>query len=459
MVDIVGRARFFATEAHARIDHRRKYTEQPYDAHLAAVARLVASVSDDPEMIAAAWLHDTVEDTPATIEDIEAEFGEAVAGMVAELTDVSRPSDGNRAARKELDRQHLARASVRAKTIKLADLINNCAEITKHDPRFARVFLQEMAALLEVLSDGNANLYRRAQRTHARCLERLRKVDEERDASTLVTTGVGAALEPSQHHVSRLFVEAFSARDIAKPLRSFDAERNASQVLGTMNELHLDVSGIRIAGVVQGYLRSGDVSRGICHDRMRAFAVGQIVSGDSPLSDVIQVLTRHEHCFVTLLGEASGVISRNDINSPVVRMWLFGVITIAEMALVRRIRVDFANDSWRDKLSRNRLAKALAVFEERRRRNQSCELLDCLQLSDKAQILIQDEDVLEWMGVVSKRVAKQRIRELESLRNNLAHAQDIVVHDWAQIARMAHRIEEVVVLGETDSRPFVSQPQ
>lgn len=459
MADLVGRARFFATEAHARIDHRRKYTQQPYDAHLAAVARLVASVCDDAEMIAAAWLHDTVEDTPATIEDIEAEFGKAVARMVAELTDVSRPSDGNRAARKELDRQHLAQASARSKTIKLADLINNCTEITKHDPRFARVFLQEMGALLEVLGDSDAILYRRAQRTHARCLERVGAVDEECDASSLVRSGIGAELEPSQQHVSRLFVEAFSARDIATPLRSFDAERDASQVLETMKELHLEVSGIRIAGVVQGYLRSSDTPSGICSDRIREFAGGQVVSGDSPLSDVIQVLTRHEHCFVALLGDVSGVISRHNINSPVVRMWLFGVITIAEMALVRRVRGDFPNDSWRDKLSPNRLDKALAVFEERRRRNQSCELLDCLQLSDKAQILIQDEDVLEWMGVVSKRVAKQRIRELESLRNNLAHAQDIVVHDWAQIARMAHRIEEILMLGETDARPFVGRSE
>jgi hypothetical protein len=50
------------------------------------------------------------------------------------------------------------------------------------------------------------------------------------------------------------------------------------------------------------------------------------------------------------------------------------------------------------------------------------------------------------MGVESKRVAKGRIKEVESLRNNLAHAQDIVAHDWAQIARMAHRVEELLHL-------------
>ncbi|MGD8734413.1 MAG: HD domain-containing protein, partial [Gammaproteobacteria bacterium] len=106
MDDLVARAQDFAVNAHRRIDQRRKYSGQPYDAHLKAVAAIVRSVTDDPEIIAAAWLHDTLEDTPATYEQLEAEFGERVAHMVAELTDVSRPTDGNRAVRKAIDRRH-----------------------------------------------------------------------------------------------------------------------------------------------------------------------------------------------------------------------------------------------------------------------------------------------------------------------------------------------------------------
>ncbi|MGD8533445.1 MAG: HD domain-containing protein, partial [Gammaproteobacteria bacterium] len=150
MDDLVARAQDFAVNAHRRIDQRRKYSGQPYDAHLKAVAAIVRSVTDDPEIIAAAWLHDTLEDTPATYEQLEAEFGERVAHMVAELTDVSRPTDGNRAVRKAIDRRHLARASSRAKTVKLADLIDNCSDIVKHDPKFGRVFVTEAAALIEV---------------------------------------------------------------------------------------------------------------------------------------------------------------------------------------------------------------------------------------------------------------------------------------------------------------------
>ena len=127
MTDLVTRARNFATAAHA--EQFRRYTNEPYINHCFAVVDMVAACVDDPVMIAAAWCHDTVEDTETTIADIEREFGPAVAALVEQLTDVSRPEDGNRAVRKALDREHLAKASPEAKTIKLADLIDNTRSI------------------------------------------------------------------------------------------------------------------------------------------------------------------------------------------------------------------------------------------------------------------------------------------------------------------------------------------
>ena len=57
MSDLISRAKTYATLAHKRIDQRRKYSNQPYHVHLEAVASIVATVSDDEEMIAAAWLY------------------------------------------------------------------------------------------------------------------------------------------------------------------------------------------------------------------------------------------------------------------------------------------------------------------------------------------------------------------------------------------------------------------
>lgn len=164
MTDLVQRARAFAVDAHRQINHRRKYSRQPYEVHLQAVAELVASVTSQPEMLAAAWLHDTVEDTPVTLDAVLQEFGAGVAALVGDLTDVSRPGDGNRTVRKAIDREHTARASPRAKTVKLADLIDNLRDIVPGDPGFARVFLAEAQALLAVLGDGDARLLELAER-------------------------------------------------------------------------------------------------------------------------------------------------------------------------------------------------------------------------------------------------------------------------------------------------------
>jgi (p)ppGpp synthase/HD superfamily hydrolase len=96
------------------------------------------------------------------MEVIEAEFGQAVAAMVEQLTDVSHANDGLRKHRKAKDREHTAKASPDAKTIKLADLIDNTRSIVARDPEFAKVYLEEKRLLLEVLTEGDPTLYRMA---------------------------------------------------------------------------------------------------------------------------------------------------------------------------------------------------------------------------------------------------------------------------------------------------------
>lgn len=158
--DLVPHAQRFATNAHA--GQLRKYAGIPYIEHPIAVAEIVRSVPHSDEMIAAALLHDVVEDTAVTIEHIFENFGPNVARLVEWLTDVSKPEDGNRAARKALDREHIAKAPPEAKTIKLADLIDNTSTIKERDPDFWKVYRLEKLALLKVLKAGDPTLWARA---------------------------------------------------------------------------------------------------------------------------------------------------------------------------------------------------------------------------------------------------------------------------------------------------------
>lgn len=156
------RALAFARRAHGAIDQRRKYTGEPYIVHPIAVAEIVRSVSHTDAMLAAAYLHDVIEDTPVRITEVAAEFGPEVAELVDWLTDVSRPSDGNRRVRKQLDLEHIAHAPAAAKTIKLADVIDNTRTIQEHDPSFWRVYRHEIMRLIEVLREGDEALRARA---------------------------------------------------------------------------------------------------------------------------------------------------------------------------------------------------------------------------------------------------------------------------------------------------------
>lgn len=147
----------FATLAHG--EQKRKYSGEPYVVHCIEVANLVYAATGNNTWRIAAVLHDTVEDTSITAEDIKAKFGEEVARLVLECTDVSRPEDGNRAARKAKDLAHTATASVGGKSIKLADLISNTRSIIDHDKNFSKVYLPEMDKVFAVLTEGHEELY------------------------------------------------------------------------------------------------------------------------------------------------------------------------------------------------------------------------------------------------------------------------------------------------------------
>ena len=124
---LVSRAADFAAERHR--DQRRKGTGQvPYVNHLADVARLlaVATKGADAELVAAGWLHDTVEDTATSREELISGFGDDVAGLVMEVTDdKSLP----KAERKRLQVVKTSAKTPRARMIKLADLTSNLRQL------------------------------------------------------------------------------------------------------------------------------------------------------------------------------------------------------------------------------------------------------------------------------------------------------------------------------------------
>lgn len=158
--EIVDKAIVFAAQAHW--GQRRKYSSIPYIVHPLDVLDILHGREDtDDSMRAAAVLHDVVEDTSITHESIRQQFGEDIAQLVEDLTEVSVV--GNRAFRKTAERDRLALVQPRAKVIKLADVISNSRTLGEDDPKFAKVAFQEFIELIRVLQDADQSLAFRAR--------------------------------------------------------------------------------------------------------------------------------------------------------------------------------------------------------------------------------------------------------------------------------------------------------
>lgn len=129
---LVARAADFAARAHAS-QKRKGMAQEPYINHLAEVALLLTEATGgaDPVLIAAAWLHDTLEDTIAEREELEMLFGKDVASIVAEVTDDKSLS---RSERKRLQVETAPRKSKPARMLKIADKTSNVRALAKSPP-------------------------------------------------------------------------------------------------------------------------------------------------------------------------------------------------------------------------------------------------------------------------------------------------------------------------------------
>lgn len=155
---LIDAARNFAIGAHEAVGQKRKFTGEPYWHHVDRVASLVYDVGGSQFAIAAAWLHDTVEDTQVTIDTIYDCFGFIVGEHVKALTnDKTLPT---RSERKADEIQRFAGViHPETQTIKLADILDNGRCFLKSgDKDKIDLFMREKSVLVEHLRNGNPKL-------------------------------------------------------------------------------------------------------------------------------------------------------------------------------------------------------------------------------------------------------------------------------------------------------------
>lgn len=157
MEDRVLEAIQFAIEAHG--DQKRKITGLPYIIHPVSVAKLVSENYTEglgysrKDLIVAAVLHDVVEDTLVSSQEIYDTFGPKISILVEGLTDTSKPEDGNRETRKAMDRNRILEKCAAVHYIKCADILDNIKPMYTSTSKF-RYYIEEKTILVSAMKDN-----------------------------------------------------------------------------------------------------------------------------------------------------------------------------------------------------------------------------------------------------------------------------------------------------------------
>ena len=174
----------YATKAHD--GQWRKFADEPYIKHPVRVMNICQQYSQKVSILAAALLHDVLEDTAVTMEELN-QFLQGVLDkttanetmkLVVDMTDIytkQQYPQWNRRKRKAMEVARMQKTSPDAQTIKYADIIDNTLDLKNAEPDFARLFLFECRALLKAMNDGNDELRQIAIKTVDECIKAARK--------------------------------------------------------------------------------------------------------------------------------------------------------------------------------------------------------------------------------------------------------------------------------------------
>jgi hypothetical protein len=257
-------------------------------------------------------------------------------------------------------------------------------------------------------------------------------------------------LKSFSHDLYQLFTQNITVREIAEPLASFDDEKTAHSVLQFMAEKDFDHIGVRRDGIVVGYAVKTDLKAGKLRDHLAPFQSDDVIPVGAPLLDALEALKPPAipeltpRVFVTTWDKVGGIVTFGDLQKAPVRMWLFGLISLLEMQMLRIIRAHYPDDSWLGLVPKRRLNRARDILLDRKTRNEAVDLADCLQFCDKRDLILTSATLQRRLELDQLADPKCFFEDLEDLRNDLAHAQNILASRRDSLLPLARQTTELL---------------
>jgi len=263
-------------------------------------------------------------------------------------------------------------------------------------------------------------------------------------------------LKVSFTDLNRLFRNNITIREIAEPLVSFESDRPASVIREFMAKKDFDVVGVREDGDIIGYVERKDLHGEFLSDNVQKFTEEHLLNENASLHTALEILKDRDWAFVRFLNYPVGIVTRGDLQKQPVRIWLFGMISLLEMRLTHRLRRAYPNDEWILYLKENRIESAKSILSHRIKNNESIDLAECLQLSDKREIY-RRSDLLQALRPFESKVKWERfMKDVETLRNSIAHSNPVAFKSWPEIAQLVDEMEKCLVLLE-EAEPAVTR--
>jgi len=243
--------------------------------------------------------------------------------------------------------------------------------------------------------------------------------------------------------VRTLFDKDVTVRCIYEPLKACLADADALEMATSLEERGFDVAGVKEPDndSITRFVTAASLKNG---GEVRDHAVN--IAINSLIAKVFSILGKREYSFVVIDANVAGIITRADLNKPPARIYLFGLVSLFEMHLVFWIRKEFADDAWKQHLKESRIEQALELYEQRKQKHQELSLCECLQVCDKADVVMTHDELRDLFGINSKSEGRRLFGRAETLRDLLAHSQTSLVEGttWEELTKTVAWMERAL---------------
>ncbi|MBK9932236.1 MAG: CBS domain-containing protein [Saprospiraceae bacterium] len=241
-----------------------------------------------------------------------------------------------------------------------------------------------------------------------------------------------------------IFIDNITTKYLYEPIYSCKLSDRCHSVREELSFRDFDIASvINEKNEIIGFVNQKELIENFIKDHTKIIEINHLISDSTPISALINILTKAHFVFVLVQDRIEGIVTRADINKPIVRIYLFGIISLLEMHLNFWITEFHQNDLWKSYLNDKRLNDSKTIYEKRKGKNDDLSLLECLQFCDKKEILCETNNFLKLFSF-SKTKFERLLRHIELIRNELDHSQNSIISnlDWDEFYETVSKAED-----------------